>query len=78
MPTITLCLATPGKFAKKKVETNSVAGLRGLAAEMAGRPTGEVRLLWRGQILQDTFLVDTLNNGLITIGGTKYSSVLYG
>ena len=66
---ITLCHATPGKFAKKKVEAKSVAALRGLAAELAERPSSEVRLMWRGQVLQDSFQLDTINNGLVTIGG---------
>ena len=68
MQTITLVHATPGKFAKKKVETSSVATLRDLAAEMAARPAAEVRLVWRGQILQDSFQLDIINNGLVTIG----------
>jgi hypothetical protein len=68
MLTITLVLATPGKFAKKKVEAGSVAALRDLAAEMAARPPAELKLLWRGQILQDSFQLDTINNGLVTIG----------
>ena len=68
MQTITLVHATPGKFAKMKVETSSVAALRGLAAEMAARPAAEVRIVWRGQILQDSFQLDTINNGLVTIG----------
>jgi hypothetical protein len=69
MQSITLCHAAPGKFSKKKVEAVSVAALRDLAAQMAERPATEVRLLWRGQVLQDSFQLDAINNGLVTIGG---------
>ncbi len=68
MQNITLCHAAPGKFSKQKVEAVSVAALRDLAAQMAERPAAEVRLLWRGQVLQDSFQLDAINNGLVTIG----------
>jgi hypothetical protein len=68
MQAITLVHATPGKFAKRKVEASNVAALRDLAAEMAARPAADVKLLWRGQILQDSFQLHTINNGLVTIG----------
>jgi hypothetical protein len=68
MQSINLCHAGPGKFSKKKVEAVSVAALRDLAAQMAERPAAEVRLLWRGQVLQDSFQLDAINNGLVTIG----------
>ena len=78
MQTITLVLATPGKFAKKTVETNSVATLRGIAAEMAARAPAEVRLIWRGQLLQDTCKIDTVsNNSLVTIGRIGISLKTY-